>query len=93
MQMHTILLILVVVGVIWAGLAALAAWVAQLIILSLTERRLRFLRWAPLATPALALCCGILNISVTWLGAAGALLVGWGLAWGVYKFQKRRESP
>ena len=44
MQMHTILLILVVVGVIWAGLAALAAWVAQLIILSLTERRLRFLR-------------------------------------------------
>ena len=106
MSMRAILLILLAVTIFLALLAVLTAWVVQFILLSLTERRLRFLRWAALAAPALALCLGILQRSVIelalcraglaesaiWLGAAGALLLGWGLAWAAYRFQERRKE-
>lgn len=93
MTMRSILLIILTAAVIWASLAVLAAWVVQLIILSLTERRFRFLRWATLVAPALMLCYSILNSSAIETGAAGALLLGWALGWAVYRFQKRREKP
>ena len=92
MTMPQLQLALLAAAAFLAGLAALAAGTAQLIILSLTERRLRLLRWAPLAVPALLLWCAGLTGSVLGLGAAGALLLGWGLGWALYKFQKRRES-
>ncbi len=93
MTMPQLQLALLAAAAFLAGLAALAAGTAQLIILSLTERRLRLLRWAPLAVPALLLWCAGLTGSVLGLGAAGALLLGWGLGWALYKFQKRREKP
>lgn len=92
MSMRAILLMLLAVTIFLALLAILTAWVVQFIILSLTERRFRFLRWAPLAAPALALCLGILRRSVIEMGAAGALLLGWGLAWVAYRFQERRKE-
>lgn len=92
MSMRAILLILLAVTIFLALLAVLTAWVVQFILLSLTERRLRFLRWAALAAPALALCLGILQRSVIELGLAGALLLGWGLAWAAYRFQERRKE-
>ena len=48
--------------------------------------------WAPLTVPALVLWCAGLTGSVLGLGGAGAILLGWGLGWALYKFQKRRES-
>lgn len=91
--MSQLLLTLLAVTILGAGLVVLAAFAAQLVILSLTERRFHFLRWAPLAVPALALYCGILRGSVIEAGLAGALLLGWALGWAAYRFQKRREKP
>lgn len=82
------MLALSAVALFGACLAALAAFVVQLAILGLTERRFRFLRWAPLTAPALALCRAGLAESAIWLGAAGALLLGWGLGWVIYKIMK-----
>lgn len=80
-----IMLMLFAVALFYASMAALAAWVAQFIILNLTERRFRPLRWVMVAVPALTLCLAGLTESVIWLGAAGALFLGWGLAWFAYK--------
>ena len=87
------MLVLSAVAIFWAGVAALAAFAVQLIVLSLTERRFRSLRWVTLAVPAAALACGALAQSVIWLGAAGSLLLGWGLGWALYRFQNRRKKP
>lgn len=76
------------VALFWAGVAALTAFAVQLAILNLTGRRLRPLRWAPLAVPALALGWGGFRGSVIEMGAGGALLLGWALAWAVYKIMK-----
>ena len=92
MSWTMIMLVLSATVLFWMGVAVLAALVVQLIILSLTQRLLRLLRWAPLTVPALLLWCAGLTGSVLGLGAAGALLLGWGLGWALYKFQKRRES-
>ena len=92
MSMRWILLMLSAVAVFGAMLAVLAAWVVQFILLSLTERRLRLLRWVTLAAPALVLCLGILQSSAIELGLAGALLLGWALAWAAYSFQERRKE-
>ena len=86
MSWTMIMLVLSATVLFWMGVAVLAALVVQLII------RLRLLRWAPLTVPALLLWCAGLTGSVLGLGAAGALLLGWGLGWALYKFQKRRES-
>lgn len=91
MSWAMMMLALSAVALFGACLAALAAFVVQLAILGLTERRFRFLRWAPLTAPGLALCRAGLAESAIWLGAAGALLLGWGLGWAAYKFQQRRE--
>lgn len=80
-----IMLVLFAVALFYAGMVALAAWVVQFIILNLTERRFRPLRWVTVAVPALTLCLAGLTESVIWLGAAGALFLGWGLAWFAYK--------
>lgn len=80
-----IMLALSAVALFFASAAALAAWVVQFIILNLTERRFRPLRQVTLAVPALMLCQAGLARSVIWLGAAGALFLGWGLAWFAYK--------
>lgn len=85
MTMTQLLLLLMAAAIF---LASLAAFAVQLIILSLTERRFRFLRWVTLAVPALALGCAGLTESIVRLAAAGALLLGWALGWGVYKFWK-----
>ena len=92
MTMAQLLLLIMAAAIFLASLAALAAFAVQLIILSLTERRLRLLRWVTLAAPALALGSGILaeSESAVWLGATGALLLGWALGWAAYKQQKRR---
>ena len=87
-----IMLVLSAAVLFWIGVAILAAFVVQLAILSLTERRLRLLRCAPLAVPAQLLRYAGLTGSVLGLGGGGALLLGWGLGWALYKFQKRRES-
>lgn len=92
MTMGSIMRILLAAAVFLAALVVLTVLFVQLILLSLTERRFRFLRWATLAVPALALYCGARNESVVEAGAAGALLLGWGLAWASYKFLKRREA-
>lgn len=92
MSWTMMMLVLSAAALFGACLAALAAFVVQLAILNLTERRFQFLRWAPLAAAALALCCAGLTESVIWLGAAGALLLGWALAWAAYKLQKGREK-
>lgn len=81
-----IMLVLSAVALFFASAAALAAWVVQFIILNLTERRFRPLRQVTLAVPALMLCQAGLARSVIWLGAAGALFLGWGLAWPVYRW-------
>lgn len=83
MTMTQLLLLLMAAAIF---LASLAAFAVQLIILSLTDRRFRFLRWTTLAVPALALCCAGLTESVVWLAAAGVLLLGWGLGWASYRF-------
>ena len=80
-----IMLMLFAVALFYASMVALAAWVVQFIILNLTECRFRFLRWVTVTVPALTLCCAGMNQSVIWLGAAGALSLGWGLAWFAYK--------
>lgn len=92
MTMPQLQLALLAAAAFLAGLAALAAGTAQLIILSLTQRRFQPLRWLTLAVPALLLCCAGLTRSALELGAAGAVLLGWGLGWGLYKIQKRREN-
>lgn len=84
--MLLILLLIFAVALFYASMAALAAWVVQFVILNLTERRFQPLRWVTLIVPALMLCCAGLTESVLWLGAAGALFLGWGLAWPVYKW-------
>ncbi len=73
-----IMLVLSAAVLFWIGVAILAAFVVQLAILSLTERRLRLLRWAPLAVPVLLLWYAGLTGSVLGLGGGGALLLGWG---------------
>ena len=83
MTMTQLLLLLMAAAIF---LASLAAFAVQLIILSLTDRRFRFLRWTTLAVPALALCCAGLTESIVWLAAAGVLLLGWGLGWASYRF-------
>ncbi len=88
MTMAQLLLLIMAAAIFLASLAALVAFAVQLIILSLTERRFRFLRWVTLAVPALALGCAGLTESIVRLAAAGALLLGWALGWGVYKFGK-----
>ena len=85
-----IMLVLSAAVLFWIGVAILAAFVVQLAILSLTERRLR--GWAPVGVPALGLWFAGLNGSVLGVGGGGGLLLGWGLGWALYKFQKRRES-
>lgn len=90
--MSQLLFLIAAIAIFGAVLAALAVFAVQLIVLMLTERRLRSLRWAPLAAPALVLCCGVLRRSVVGIGAAGAFLLGWALAWALYKFSKWRES-
>lgn len=85
-MLFVIMLMLSAVALFFASAAAMAAWVVQFIILNLTERRFRPLRWVTLIVPALTLCCAGLTESVIWLGAAGALFLGWGLAWPVYKW-------
>lgn len=92
MTMAQLLLLIMAAAIFLASLAALVAFAVQLIILSLTDRRFRFLRWTTLAVPALALCCAGLTESVVWLATAGVLLLGWGLGWLLYKWQKRRET-
>lgn len=93
MTMPQILLTLLAVSIFGSGLATLAAFAAQLVVLSLTERRFRVLRWVPLVVPAVLLCLAGLTGSVLELGAAGALFLGWALGWALYKFQQRREKP
>ena len=88
MTMSQLLFLIAAIAIFGAVLAALAAFAVQLIVLMLTERRLRSLRWAPLAAPALVLCLGILQSSAIELGLAGALLLGWGLGWVIYKVMK-----
>lgn len=92
MSWTMIMFVLSAVALFWAGVAALTAFAVQLAILNLTERRFQFLRWALLVAAAPALCCAGLTESVIWLGAAGTLLLGWGLGWAVYKLQKGREK-
>ena len=92
MTMAQLLLLIMAAAIFLASLAALVAFAVQLIILSLTERRFRFLRWTTLAVPALALGCAGLTESVVWLATAGVLLLGWGLGWILYKRQKRRTT-
>ena len=48
-----IMLVLSAAVLFWIGVAILAAFVVQLAILSLTERRLGWLGWAPVGFPAL----------------------------------------
>ena len=67
MSWTMIMLVLSATVLFWMGVAVLAALVVQLIILSLTQRRLRLLRWAPLTVPALLLWCDRL-IRVTTFG-------------------------
>lgn len=75
MTMAQLLLLIMAAAIFLASLAALVAFAVQLIILSLTERRFRFLRWVTLAVPALALGCAGLTESIVRLAAAGALLL------------------
>lgn len=88
MTMSQLLFLIAAIAIFGAVLATLTAFAVQLVILMLTERCLRSLRWAPLAAPALVLCCGVLRRSVVGIGAAGALLLGWGLGWVIYKVMK-----
>ena len=88
MTMSQLLFLIAAIAIFGAVLATLAVFAVQLIVLMLTERRLRSLRWAPLAAPALVLCCGVLRRSVVRIGAAGAFLLGWGLGWVIYKVMK-----
>ena len=75
MTMAQLLLLIMAAAIFLASLAALVAFAVQLIILSLTDRRFRFLRWVTLAVPALALGCAGLTESIVRLAAAGALLL------------------
>lgn len=93
MTMAQLLLLIMAAAIFLASLVALASFAVQLIILSLTERRFRLLRWVTLAAPALALGCGILAESAVWLGAAVSIFLGWGLAWLVCNRIRGRGHP
>ena len=93
MTMAQLFLLIMAAAIFLASLAALTAFAVQLIILSLTERRFRLLRWVTLAAPALALGCSILVESAVWLGAAVSIFLGWGLAWLAYNRIRGGDHP
>ena len=62
MSWTMIQLMISAVALFWAGVTALTAFAVQLAILNLTGRRLRPLRWAPLAVPVLALAWAVYKI-------------------------------
>ena len=76
-----------------------SALLLQLVLLHLTQSRLRFLRWAlllPLVVPVgqVAVCClermFLWELGVVYyLGLALLWLSGWALAWGVHRHQKK----
>ena len=93
--MIIILLALMLIALFYACMVGLFFWVLQFIILSVTVRRLRPLRWFLLVPSALALFLSARTESVIWAGLAIVIFVGWALAWAVYRFvcDGDREEP
>ena len=93
--MIIILLAIMLIALFFACMAALFFWVLQFIILNVTARRLRPLRWFLLAPLVLALFLSARTGSVIWAGLAIVIFVGWALAWAVYQFVcgGDREEP
>lgn len=79
----------------------------QWLVMRVTQRRFRALRWALLTLPALLAWRGRWYLYAPWEeyphpdGLAGTLLyifaalslAGWGLGWALYKFQNWRGKP
>lgn len=88
------------------ALFLLAPMALQWMVLRWTERRFRVLRWTLLTLPALLTRRGWRYLTAPFEeyprheGLAGTLLsifaalalLGWGLGWGLYTLQKRRED-
>ena len=84
--MIIILLAIMLIALFFACMAALFFWVLQFIILNVTVRRLRPLRWFLLVPSVLALYLSARAESIIWAGLAIVIFVGWALAWAVYRF-------
>ena len=93
--MLILLLMIAAVALFFASLIGLFVWVLQFIILNVTARRLRPLRWLLLAPSVLALYLSVRAESYLWAGLAIVIFVGWALGWAVYRFVcgGDREEP
>lgn len=94
--MLILLLLIMLAALFYACIVGLFFWVLQFIILNVTTRRMRPLRWFLLAPSALALYLSVRTESWLWAGLGVTIFVGWALAWAVYRFVcggDREETP
>lgn len=84
--MQIILLLIMLIALFYACMVGLFVLVLQFIILNLTTKRMRFLRWLLLTLSALSLLLSAVRSEDYILaGLAITIFVGWALAWKVYR--------
>lgn len=84
--MLIILSMIMLAALFYACIVGLFFWVLQFIILNLTTRRMRPLRWLLLAPSVVALLLSVRAESCLWAGLGITIFVGWAMAWAVYQF-------